>query len=1097
MPPRQGAKPHALTAFTKQKPDNTELNTTKEKLYSGLSIFHKLLLWFIGFTIFIVITSSVVHSIFDKKMIEDQLKKQFKNSLKTSISYFNSAYATDINHDLAFLESADPLNNITLGNDGKNSSPELKGFLSGILRANHNYLSIRFLNAKGEERIIANSAKNKNITAYMPEHLSLDNDIYNKKTKELFSALKNSPPGTIMFAGPFKYENKHTFLAGINKRKPVDGTFGGAIILHCDLSIYMEYLSKIKMFDRHLMWVFDSEYKVLLSPPNWNKQPFSLDNPVETSFFFFEKCRLSPNSPDMLTIVLSAPPDIFRDQVKEAALISFLIALALTAIATIAAFFISRQFSRPINELVDSTLLVSNGNLDAKATVNTGGEIRLLAETFNKMTKELKSSAVSRDYVDRVFYYMRDSIIVASTEGVIQTVNFASCEILGYKEEELLGRSLKEIVKEGSKYRELWFDSLIETAFVSNIEKVYLTKKGKSIDVLFSGSVMFNETGKIQGIICAAQDITERKKTERALKESEERYAMAARGANDGLWDWNLAANTIYYSSRWKLMLGYKENEIGSSHKEWLGRIHHKDIAQFENALEAHLGRKRSNFKLEYRIRHKDGRYIWILSRGEAVWNDKGEAYRISGSNTDITERKQVEQQLEHNVFHDPLTRIPNRALFVDRLEQALKYSQRNNDYMFAVLLLDLDRFKVVNDSLGHLAGDKLLRLICARLKSIVRGEDTLARLGGDEFAILLNSIKNVFHATRVAERIESCLKAPFTINGNEVFTSASIGIAQSRTGYQNSEDILRDADTAMYSAKMLGKSRYKMFDAEMHEKAVKILKMEASLRKAIEKGGDEFQLHYQPIFSLNTGRIVSAEALIRWTDPVKGPIPPLDFIPLAEETGIIVPLGEWILKTACAQSKSWKNENFSDVTIAVNFSGRQFIQHNLVEKVSTTLQEAGLNPDSLDIEITETVAVEDVEHSFTMLNEFKNLGVKISIDDFGTGYSSMGYLKRFKASNLKIDRSFISDISKDPDAMEIVKAIIALAHSLRLQVIAEGVETESQLEFLRDLGCDKVQGFLLSKPVPGEDFLRLLQNGLSATSFFESPPRENAADVA
>jgi diguanylate cyclase (GGDEF)-like protein/PAS domain S-box-containing protein len=564
-----------------------------------------------------------------------------------------------------------------------------------------------------------------------------------------------------------------------------------------------------------------------------------------------------------------------------------------------------------------------------------------------------------------------------------------------------------------------------------------------------------------------------------ALRESEERYALASMGANDGLWDWNLRSNRIYFSPRWKSMLGFKEHEIDDSIEEWFGRIHQDDLPHVRTAIEEHLKGGTSYFEKEYRMIDKNGRSIWILSRGLAVRDVEGRAYRMAGSHTDISLRKHVEEKLLHDAFHDALTGLPNRSLFVDRLERAIKHSKRHPEQLFAVLFLDIDRFKVVNDSLGHLVGDELLVEIGKRLSGCLRPGDTVARFGGDEFTILLDDIKTPSDAIRVANRIHESLAVPLKLNDQEVFTTASIGIALSSIEYDKPEDLLRDADTAMYRAKAMGRSRHEVFDAHMHAKAVARLQVETDLRHAIERG--EFIAYYQPMITLQTGNICGFEALIRWNHPSRGIVSPVEFIPIAEETGMIIHIGKWILKEACRQMQVWR-EQFPSLNLqamSVNLSGKQFLQPDLIQQINNILLETGLNGHALKLEITESILMDDIESATYMLAQLRELNVRLAIDDFGTGYSSLSYLYRLPINSLKIDKSFVSRMNLGGEHLEIVKTILSLAHNLRMDVIAEGVETVEQFTQLRALKCEHAQGYFFSRPVTREMATRMLEENL------------------
>ena len=435
----------------------------------------------------------------------------------------------------------------------------------------------------------------------------------------------------------------------------------------------------------------------------------------------------------------------------------------------------------------------------------------------------------------------------------------------------------------------------------------------------------------------------------------------------------------------------------------------------------------------------------------------------------------ELEDKLKHQAFHDRLTDLPNREKFLNRLGRVNQRSKFVEDNMFAVLFLDLDRFKVINESLGHVSGDELLVAVAERIETSTRPYDIVARFGGDEFAILLNNINNKRDATIVADRLQRDFSKPFNLSGHEVMTTASIGIAMSETNYDSEEDILRDADLAMYRAKAGGKARYEIFNTNMHAEAVNLLQLEADLRQAISR--NELTVNYQPIVSLGENRVKGIEALLRWRHPKRGFVSPMEFIPVAEETGLISSLGEWILRKACAQNKIWHDAGYNHLCIGVNFSSRQFQHQNIPELIKNVLDETGMPAESLNVEITESIAMEP--HSIKILNKLTDMGIKTSIDDFGTGYSSLGSLKQFPIDTIKIDRSFIKEITLDSNVETIVQAIIAMAHSLNMKVVAEGVETKEQREFLLLNSCDELQGYLFSPPVPEEKFVELLEKGM------------------
>jgi diguanylate cyclase (GGDEF)-like protein/PAS domain S-box-containing protein len=663
--------------------------------------------------------------------------------------------------------------------------------------------------------------------------------------------------------------------------------------------------------------------------------------------------------------------------------------------------------------------------------------------------------------LETIIHRDANAALVVSMDGVIRHANPSAERLFGRRADELVGRPCG-VPLHGANTPEI---------DVRRPDGELAVAELFSLETVWSGETVF---------LVSLRDITARARAEEALRESEERYALAARAANDGLFDWDVSTSRVYYSPRWKTMLGYDESDIGESPEEWFSRVHPEDLDRVRGAVTAHIDGLTSHFENEYRIRHKTGSWRWVLCRGLAVRDPLGRATRMAGSQSDVTHRKLAEEQLAHRAFYDPLTNLPNRALFIDRLRHALRRAQRRKDYQFAVLFLDIDRFKTVNDSLGHMAGDRLLVMVARRLELSLRPGDSVARLGGDEFTVLLEDIRDSDDATRVADRIQRELVAPFDINAHEIFSSASIGIAQSTTGYENPEDILRDADTAMYRAKAAGRARHALFDTAMHERAVALLNLEADLRRAVDRG--ELAVYYQPIVALDTGRISGVEALVRWNHPQRGLISPNDFIPLAEETGLIVPIGRFVLAESCRQLRSWRDDiGFtSPFALHVNLPGRQFSQADLVGQIRATLDEAHLEPGDLRLEITESVVMERPENARTMLVQLRELGVRLSIDDFGTGYSSLAYLQQFPIDTLKIDRSFVSGIGAQGENSQIARTIIDIGHNLGMVVVAEGVETLDQLAQLRKLRCESAQGYLFSKPVDVDSTRALLRAGPS-----------------
>ncbi len=551
-----------------------------------------------------------------------------------------------------------------------------------------------------------------------------------------------------------------------------------------------------------------------------------------------------------------------------------------------------------------------------------------------------------------------------------------------------------------------------------------------------------------------------------ALQESEELYQSLYDFAPDAYLTIAADGRIVSINQYGAEALGYSKQEL--MYQDFSTVVYEEDRDYFQQLFASIFREKLVIAEAELRKVRKDGSIIWERQRSQLISNNDGEPVELRMICRDITERKQVEEQLRQNAFHDALTGLPNRVLFIERLEQAIGHTQRHKEYLFAVLFLDLDRFKVVNDSLGHLTGDRLLIEIAGRLKLCLRHSDTVARLGGDEFTILLPDIEDSSDAVRVAERIKEELQLAFALDGNEVFTSASIGITFSTTGYNSAEDVLRDADIAMYRAKSQGTAHYEIFNTDMHAQAIALLQLETDLRLGIER--QEFRLQYQPIVLLESGKIAGFEALIRWQHPQKGLLLPDTFLPTAIETGLLSSLCRWVIRSACQEARQWRSL-FPDLllTISVNLSSQRFNQSNLSTEVAGVLQDTDLDASILKLEVTESLIMASAETVTVMLYELKDLGIQLSIDDFGTGYSSLARLHHFPIDELKIDRSFIKSMSNDSGNSEIVEAIIALAQKLNLDVTAEGIETPEQLAKLRVLKCKYGQGFFFSPPLDSE----------------------------
>ncbi|MEM9770163.1 MAG: EAL domain-containing protein [Cyanobacteria bacterium P01_D01_bin.73] len=836
-----------------------------------------------------------------------------------------------------------------------------------------------------------------------------------------------------------------------------------------------------------------------------------------------------------------------------------------------------------------------------------------------------------------IFEQAAVGIYRTNQKGIIVEVNQRLCQLVGYTEPEIIGLDMMALTHPDDRCTDWpnpWYSGrrlgqMGAQQSTYNFSTRFVRKSGHVQWVNLSISLAYDDNDAVQYAVVVVEDIADRKRAEDSLQASEERWQLALQGNNDGIWDWNVQKNRVFYSARWKTMLGFEDHEIGNRVQEREERIYPDDRDRVLIELQRYLDQDIPTYSCEYRLQSKDGSYKWILDRGQALWDRDGTAIRMVGSCTDIDDRKraeaslrsseerfraiieqaavgisqldrdgyyvkvnekfcsllgyheseilglnyqdltfsedlqqnvdssqrlwlgdiqsfsmekryvrkdkrlqwtnvtvslvlpsnqedaytiavvedisarkEAEEKLTYTAFYDALTELPNRNLFVDRLQGTLRKSQRHLDRLYSVLYIDLDRFKVVNDSLGHHAGDDLLVQIGQRLLKCVRCNDMVARLGGDEFAILLDDMESVDDATHIADRIQEHLRQPFRIQEHDFYTSASIGIAlsvepNSQAPYHRWESWMRDADIAMYAAKRKGKSCYEVFNAKMHQHTLTQLRLETDLRQAITK--DELELYFQPIVFLQDLTLKGFEALIRWKHPQRGWISPGEFISVAEETDLILHLGQWVLETACDKVKAWCDRGWMKpgMTVSVNVSGRQFTQPDLVETIQSTIIDKQVEPAYLRLEVTETAITDNIESVIDRLARLQLFGIQSCIDDFGTGYSSLSRLQSFPIHALKVDQSFVQHMG-DEEGIAVVRTILNLARGLKMSTIAEGIETLDQLNRLKSLGCDYGQGYLFSRPLdsPQAEFLLqgkmewkgLQSNGTSPTATALTP---------
>ena len=670
-----------------------------------------------------------------------------------------------------------------------------------------------------------------------------------------------------------------------------------------------------------------------------------------------------------------------------------------------------------------------------------------------------------------------DCLATYHPDGTLLYVSPVVERIFGYTADELSGRKNFELAhpEDASILMGALQRAIGEPQTYQKVEVRLLHKKGHWVWTEITGHAFVNSRGNAE-IHTVSRDITQQRANEEALRQAEEKYRSIFENAVQGIFQTTPAGNYLDANSSLARIYGFDSvEELRATFSDIAGQLYIEPTRRAEFVAVMEEQSEVSNF--ESQIRRKNGELIWISENARAVRDESGAITYYEGTVEDITATRDNKQRLLHDALHDQLTGLSNRALFMDRLEQSFARLIRHPDHLFAVLFLDFDRFKNINDSLGHLAGDELLKSIARRLQECLRPGDTVSRFGGDEFALLLEDVRDLSDATLVAERVQNAMRKPFQLGAQEVFSSASIGIALGHGNYTKAEDLLRDADMAMYRAKARGKARHEVFDAEMHTRAVALLQLETDLRWAIER--HEFRLYYQPIVKVHDQSTVGFEALIRWQHPERGLVLPAEFIPIAEETGWIIPIGRWVLEEACAQLAKWQAEfDFPEpLSMSVNLSGKQFSQTDLIEVVETVIRASGIASNTLKLEITESAIMEDAQIVTQRLLELRKLGVRLGLDDFGTGYSSLSYLHRFPLDTLKIDRSFVARLLEDGENREIVRTIVTLGKNLGMDVVAEGVEEFQQVEDLRGLDCQHAQGYLFARPLPADEAIQALRN--------------------
>ena len=673
---------------------------------------------------------------------------------------------------------------------------------------------------------------------------------------------------------------------------------------------------------------------------------------------------------------------------------------------------------------------------------------------------------------------LEESVLITDLDGTIEYVNAAFERVTGYTRQEVIGKTPR-ILKSGhhdeALYNRLWRALLTGDSFRGVI--INRRKDGTLYHEEKTISPVRDRSGAVHHFLATGVDVTQRRMAEERLVQGAESFALSIRGANDGLWDWDFRTNKLSLSRRWKAMLGYDDDDLGDRPDHWFRLVHPDDLAELKKRMRVHVEGREAHFECEHRMLCKSGEYRWVLTRGMAVRDGRGKTFRMAGSQTEITTRKLAEEQLQHDALHDPLTGLPNRILFLDRLGLAMARAQRYAEYRFGILFVDLDRFKLINDSMGHLSGDELLMEVSNRLVRCLRSSDTVARLGGDEFAVLLDNIPNVETAVRFAERIQEQIAEPCRLSGREVYSSGSIGVAFWAPHYERPDEMIRDADTAMYEAKRQGRGCHAVFDHAMRTKVLRLLEMETDLRQAV--ADKRLAMFYQPIVNLGSGKLVGFEALLRWRHPEHGVVTPADFLEVAEENGLILPIGQFTIREAARHLRLLQDLRRGEppLVMCINLSTSQFGQRDLAEQLRQAASEFRLDPSWLRLEITESTLLHHSDVADATLSQLKAHNLRLCVDDFGTGYASLSNLRRYPIDAVKIDHSFVGTICEDEGNRDFVRTTIALAQTLKLQAVAVGIERPDQIEMLRSMGCPYGQGYYFARPMEEKDSVAFLQS--------------------
>ncbi len=827
-----------------------------------------------------------------------------------------------------------------------------------------------------------------------------------------------------------------------------------------------------------------------------------------------------------VTIHLDGRPLIQQQaQIAKGAIATFVMAVSLAALAVYGLLLFI--VLRPMERIAKVAHLVADGERTARIRSTRRDELGNLGDDVDTMLEELirrelleanakQESLSAQKKLETALaelsccnFAIDQHAIVAVTDlsGTITYVNDKFCQISQYTRDELIGCDHRTI-NSGHHPKSFWVE-MWRTVVCGNVWRNEVCNRAKDGTIFWVDTTVVpykDSQGQITKFVAIRSDITARKKAEAELLQSRERFDLAVNGSNDGIWDWTVSTDEFYYSPRFKELLGYTDEEFPNHLDSFKSRLHPDDAPSTWEAIHQHLD-FRIPYDVSYRLLTKSGEWRWFRAKGAAIRDADGLARRMAGSISDVTELRTAEQRLVKGALIDGLTGLPNRTLLLERLRVCMEQAKVSAPN-YALLFLDFDRFKLINDSLGHEAGDDLLQQIATRLRKNVRSEDSIgcttlgntsARLGGDEFVVLLSDLKTPDDAVSVGERLLTVLSAPYQLNGHEVYSTASIGTVFGHVGYDRAEDVLRDADTAMYEAKREGKACQVVFDEAMRERVTRRQQLESDMHRAIEAG--ELSLDYQPIVDVSSGAVHSLEALCRWKHSNLGFISPAEFIPIAEESGLISGLGTWVLRTACRQLAIWQDElgPFAPTKLAVNLSRKQLGQPGFTEVIREIFRESTVKPSSIELEVTEDALGGDLPTATRILQSLKDVGVKLAIDDFGVGSSSFASLHRFPIDTLKIDRTLLTDFPKSKESAAMVQGLVAITDSLDIMLVAEGVEQHEQWLALQGLGCKLAQGYFFARPMPAgkvPDFLLDHAQPKSSTVHFDQLNQAIVFDV-